>query len=136
MNAGSKQEKAAPVSNAKKNDLSAWLSTPVVPAKPFKVKRLKDLEAEAAVEAAKNREPMSKRRTGLEEVLDVVRGKSDRAIEKTRQQWSEFKDEKGHEHELESYKKDRNRYTDKVSFLKRTDVREWEFEQRGKKGRR
>lgn len=50
-------------------------------------------------------------------------------LDKTKKDWSEFKEEKkGLEEELDAYKKSSNQYLDKVSFLQRTDHREFERE--------
>lgn len=77
--------------------------------------------------------------TGLEAVLGAVKGvKGPGVLDRTRDAWKEFKEEADGDvvDELEVYKKDKNRYTDKVAFLQRTDVREWEVEQEKKRTRR
>lgn len=112
--------------------LAAWLAPQPTKKKEFKITRLADLEKEAKREAPL---PKKKGRTGLEGVLDVVRGKTDTVITKTKEQWKDFKKDDEINEELDKYKKDKNRYTDKVAFLQRSDVREWEYEQRGKKRR-
>jgi len=134
-------QRAVPVNDT---SLSSFLTAPASSSAPFKVKRLDELEREVKekerVESdlAKMKASPVVRETGLEAVLSAVRGpKRDGVLDKTRDVWRDFKDkdEKVVE-ELETYKKDKNRYTDKVAFLQRADVREWEVEQEGKKGRR
>ena len=48
------------------------------------------------------------------------------------QDWGEFKDEAGVTEELEEYKKSGDRYTERVDFLQRADVREYERERDAK----
>lgn len=147
MNASTHPKKSVqPTAAATDPGLMGWLGgmQSPAPAKPFKVKRLDQLEREAKERERAEREAgdvkveKKSRQTGLEAVLDIVRGpKKDGALDKTREVWSEFKEKDEEvENELESYKKDKDRYTDKVAFLERTDVREWEYEQSGKRKRR
>ena len=54
-------------------------------------------------------------------------------LDKSREYWNQYKGTSSElKEELESHRKDRNRYTDKVEFLKRVEVREWEKEREGK----
>lgn len=78
-----------------------------------------------------------RRATGLENVLQALKGgKGERVIDKTRESWTSFKERDAEvAQELEAYKKDKNRYTDKVAFLDRTDVREWEADMARKRKR-
>lgn len=106
----------------------------------FVLPNLDDLEKAAeAAKVAEHKEKQAKKKsnmTGLEGVLKIVRGeKSGGMVENTREKWKDFKQKEGVEDELEAYKKDKSRYTDRVAFLQRSDVREWEYEQSGKKGR-
>lgn len=112
--------------------------------KPFKVKLLEELEEEARKEEQeeerRNEEAKhAAKKTGLEAVLSAVKGgKGDSGVLMgTRRAWDDFKkkDEEVEE-ELEKYKKDKDRYTERVAFLQRSDVREWEYEQAGKRRRR
>lgn len=156
MNAGMKATSAQkPVASQKQADdmgLTGWLGTSATP-KPtevkqthgFKVRRLEDLEADAAAEAeaqrkdaSSNAQSQAKRpRSGLEDVLDIVRGgPKSQVMHATREKWTEYKKDEAVDDELETYKRGKDRYTDKVAFLARSDVREWEFEQKGRKGRR
>lgn len=48
------------------------------------------------------------------------------------QDWSEFKEETGVVEELEEHKKSGSRFTDKVEFLQRADLREYERERDAK----
>jgi hypothetical protein len=75
--------------------------------------------------------------TGLEQVLSAIKGdKGPGVLDKTRNAWSTFKrDDVEVADELEAYKKDKNRYTDKVAFLDRTELREWEADMERKRRR-
>lgn len=145
MSAGSTYIRPGGYSSPSASDatLSAWLSAPGpkrsssgLPAMP----RLADLEAAAAAatRAAENAAPRRAGRTGLEKVLGGLRGtKPASVMTGSRMAWDSFKGADDLvKDELDVYKKDRTRYTDRVAFLARSDVREWEFEQRGKKSRR
>lgn len=147
MKATSRKGPAKPKPPATDPSLMGWLSQPSqkpATSRPFKVKLLGELEQEAkerkSQEAAKmpgNRATAAET-TGLEAALNIVRGpKKDSVLSKTKEVWQDFKD-KDEEvvDELEKYKKDKNRYTDKVAFLERSDVREWEYEQQSKRRRR
>lgn len=125
--------------------LSEWLRPAATP-KPAS----KPLPSLAELEAKQNREKKQqlpcrtqnvptapKSKTGLEKALSLVRGvESDTILDKTRSSWSDFKTDDEIREELDHHKKDKNRYTDKVAFLERSDVREWEYERLGKKSRR
>lgn len=140
---------------ARDGGLGAWLTPPSTKnASGFKPPRLDEAakesaRASAAVAAAtvaaevaemdgKNRTKRAKLGTGLEAVLQAARNGDVRptTLDRTKENWREFK--KGDAdvtEELEAYKKDKNRYTDKVAFLDRSSQREWEVEQAGKKTR-
>lgn len=66
----------------------------------------------------------------MDTVLEQIKKKAKLSVlDKTKKDWNEFKDEnKGLEEELDAYKKSSNQYLDKVSFLERTDLREFERE--------
>ncbi|GBG92593.1 hypothetical protein CBR_g56129 [Chara braunii] len=49
-------------------------------------------------------------------------------LDKSRKDWGEFKDDKGLVEDLENYKKSGDKYLDKVAFLNRTELREFEIE--------
>lgn len=132
--------KRAPVVD---KSLSSWLeggtSGGGSGAVPDRVMRLDTViagskEAEAEERAAK---VVKKVGTGLEGVLGMVKGdKGQGVLDKTREAWKEFKDrDEAVNEELDAYKKDKNRYTDKVAFLERTDRREWEADMARKKTR-
>lgn len=123
--------------------LQQWLGsgTNMAPkgANSVKIRRLVDLEEENRARAAAEREEKQMRRkrreTGLEGILRRVKGeKNGGMLEKSKEVWTEFKegDEKV-EQELEKYKKDKDRYTDRIAFLERADRKEWEWEQTGKR---
>lgn len=73
--------------------------------------------------------------SGLEIVLSLIRGQDpDTLLDRTKRAWNEYKtDAPDIRDELEDHKKDKSRYTSKVAFLERSDVREWEYEQKGRK---
>lgn len=75
--------------------------------------------------------------TGLEAALYVIRGnKVSTMIDGTRDKWTDFKNKDEVKDELETYKKGKQRYTDRMAFLARSNVREWEFEQKSKRKQR
>lgn len=126
--------------------LMGWLGGSSVrkESKPFKVKLLGDLEEEIKeeerIEQEKRRvlEERQPRYTGLEAVLNAVKGaKKEGVLTKTREVWNDFKSKDEEvEAELEAYKKDKDRYTGRVAFLAKSDVRQWEYEQANKRTRR
>lgn len=73
--------------------------------------------------------------SGLEIVLSLIRGQDPNTLlDRTKRAWNEYKtDAPDIRDELEEHKKDKSRYTSKVAFLERSDVREWEYEQKGRK---
>ncbi|CAN0855172.1 Craniofacial development protein 1 [Linum grandiflorum] len=92
----------------------------------IEVKKLVDAESkEAAAEKGKSSAP-----SAVDAVLEQIKKKQKLSVlDKTKKDWGEFKDEnKGLEDELETYKKSSNQYLDRVSFLERTDYREFEKE--------
>lgn len=115
--------------------------------------RLAELEAKSDQDAKQQTQEIlpDKKRTGLEQVLTHVRATNNNnnlrekgmeglrgstVLNSSRSSWSQFKNDEHIREELDGYKKDRKRYTDRAAFLARTDVRQWEFEQRGRKSRR
>lgn len=68
--------------------------------------------------------------SAVDAVLEQIKKKQKLTVlDKTRKDWGEFKEEnKGLEDELDAYKKSSNQYLDKVSFLQRSDYREFERE--------
>ena len=93
-------------------------------------------EEEARMSSFKKRVNLG---TGLEAVLKAAKGGDNgpNTLDRTKQNWKDFKKtDAAIEEELEAHKKDKSRYTDRVEFLKRTEMREWEVEQAGKRSRR
>ncbi|PKA63014.1 hypothetical protein AXF42_Ash007810 [Apostasia shenzhenica] len=82
-------------------------------------------EAAGKIKAAAGTQP-----SALDAILDQIKKKQKLSVlDKTKKDWGEFKEEnKGLEEELGAYKKSSNQYLDKVSFLQRADVREFERE--------
>ncbi|KAI3952910.1 hypothetical protein MKX01_028602 [Papaver californicum] len=92
----------------------------------IQVKKLVDVDSkEAALEKAKVGAP-----SAVDTILEQIKKKQKLSVlGKTKKDWGEFKEEnKGLEDELDAYKKSSNKYLDKVSFLQRTDMREFERE--------
>ncbi|CAI0626434.1 unnamed protein product [Linum tenue] len=92
----------------------------------IEVKKLVDAESKEAAEKGKAAAAPS----AVDAVLEQIKKKQKLSVlDKTKKDWGEFKEEnKGLEDELETYKKSSNQYLDKVSFLQRTDYREFERE--------
>ncbi|KAJ4961221.1 hypothetical protein NE237_021131 [Protea cynaroides] len=92
----------------------------------IEVTKLVDADSSEAAEKAKaSAGPVS----AVDAVLEQIKKKPKLTVlDKTKKDWGEFKEEKGLEEELDSYKKSSNQYLDKVSFLQRADYREFERE--------
>lgn len=90
------------------------------------VKRLVDAESKEASEKVKGSVgPPS----AVDSILEQIKKKQKMSVlDKTKKDWGEFKEEKQLDEELDAYKKSSNQYLDKVSFLQRTDMREFERE--------
>ncbi|MQM12240.1 hypothetical protein Taro_045153 [Colocasia esculenta] len=93
----------------------------------IEVKKLVDADSKEAAEKAK---AASGPPSALDSILEQIRKKPKLSVlDKTKKDWGEFKDEnRGLEEQLDAYKKSSNQYLDKVSFLQRADVREFERE--------
>ncbi|XP_048493980.1 uncharacterized protein LOC104906025 isoform X1 [Beta vulgaris subsp. vulgaris] len=93
----------------------------------IEVKKLVDPSSKEAAEKAKSHAAPS---SAVDAVLEQIKKKPKLSLlDKTKKDWGEFKEEnKDYEEELDIYKKSSNQYLDKVSFLKRTDYREFERE--------
>ncbi|XP_010270917.1 PREDICTED: craniofacial development protein 1 [Nelumbo nucifera] len=93
----------------------------------IEVKKLIDANSKEAAEKAKA--PVGPP-SAVDAVLEQIKKKPKLSVlDKTKKDWGEFKEEnKGLEEELDAYKKSSNQYLEKVSFLQRTDLREFERE--------
>lgn len=90
----------------------------------IEVKKLVDADSKEASEKAKGAAP-----SAVDAVLEQIKKKQKLSVlDKSKKDWGEFKEEKGLEEELDAYKKSSNQYLEKVSFLQRTDYREFERE--------
>lgn len=91
----------------------------------IEVKKFVDSDSKEASERAKAHAP-----SAVDAVLEQIKKKQKLSVlDKTKKDWGEFKEEnRGLEDELDAYKKSSNQYLDKVSFLQRTDYREFERE--------
>lgn len=88
-----------------------------------------DIEVKKLVDAEKGK-GVGGTTSAVDAVLEQMKKKPKLSVlDKTKKDWGEFKGEnKGMEDELDAYKKSSNQYLDKVSFLERTDYREFERE--------
>ncbi|TXG71429.1 hypothetical protein EZV62_000008 [Acer yangbiense] len=92
--------------------------------KEIEYKKLIDADSKEASEMAKAPAP-----SAVDAMLEQIKKKPKLSVlDKTKQDWGEFKEEKKLEEELDAYKKSSNQYLDKVSFLQRADFREFERE--------
>lgn len=90
------------------------------------MKKLVDADSKEAAEKAK---AAASAPTALDSILEQIKKKQKLSVlDKTKKDWGEYKEDKGLEEELDAYKKSSNQYLDKVSFLQRTDFREFERE--------
>lgn len=91
----------------------------------IEVKKLVDADSKEALEKTKVATP-----SAVDAVLEQIKKKQKLSVlDKTKKDWGEYKEEnKGLEEELDAYKKSSNQYLEKVSFLQRTDYREFERE--------
>ncbi|GMN55081.1 hypothetical protein TIFTF001_024204 [Ficus carica] len=91
----------------------------------IEVKKLVDADSKEALEKTKVAAP-----SAVDAVLEQIKKKQKLSVlDKTKKDWGEYKGEnKGLEEELDAYKKSSNQYLEKVSFLQRTDYREFERE--------
>lgn len=93
----------------------------------IEVKKMVDANSKEAAEKAK---VAGAPPSALDNILEQIKKRPKLSVlDKTKKDWGEFKeDNKGLEDELDTYKKSSNQYLDKVSFLQRADVREFERE--------
>ncbi|KAF5752108.1 hypothetical protein HS088_TW01G00015 [Tripterygium wilfordii] len=87
-------------------------------------KKLVDADSKEAFEKIK-----APAASAVDAVLEQIKKKQKLSVlDKTKKDWGEYKENKGVEEELDAYKKGSNQYLEKVSFLQRADVREFERE--------
>lgn len=81
-------------------------------------------------EAEKLQKKEAERQSGLDSVLaSLQNAKKVTVMDKSRDDWGHLKKSDAQlEEELESYKKSGDKYLDKVDFLKRSELREYEAE--------
>ncbi|XP_057824485.2 uncharacterized protein LOC131036596 [Cryptomeria japonica] len=83
-------------------------------------------EAQMAQEKARMQASSS---SGLDALLDKISKKRKlNILDKSRKDWGEFKEEKGLLEELDAYNKSGDKYLDKLSFLQKAELREFERE--------
>jgi hypothetical protein len=86
-------------------------------------------ELKAAQASIRKSEMQASSSSGLDGLLQQISKKQKpNILDRSRKDWGTFKEEKGLEDELEAYKKSGDKYLDKVAFLQRADVREYEKE--------
>lgn len=86
-------------------------------------------ELKAAQALIRKSEMQASSSSGLDGLLQQISKKQKpNILDRSRKDWGTFKEEKGLEDELEAYKKSGDKYLDKVAFLQRADVREYEKE--------
>ena len=94
-----------------------------------KITKYLDPNSKAAEDLKRKQEMMAFSSSGLDNLLKQIDKKPKlNVLEKSRKDWSEFKEEKQINEELESYKKSGGKYTDRVAFLQRSELREYEQE--------
>lgn len=94
--------------------------------KDIEVKKIVDVDSKEAVEKTRS---MGGSSSALDSVLEQIKKKPKLSVlDKTKKDWGGYKVENNVEEELDAYKKSSNQYLDKVSFLHRTDLREFERE--------
>ncbi|KAL6585081.1 hypothetical protein OROMI_004370 [Orobanche minor] len=93
----------------------------------IEVKKLIDADSKEAIEKGSSAAGAT---SAVDAVLEQIKKKPKLSVlDKTKKDWGEYKEEnKGYEDELDAYKKSSNQYLDRVSFLQRTDYREFERE--------
>ncbi|KAG0554226.1 hypothetical protein KC19_12G074400 [Ceratodon purpureus] len=86
-------------------------------------------DSKAAHALRRKSEMQASSSSGLDSLLQQISKKQKpNILDRSRKDWGQFKEEKGIEDELEAYKKSGDKYLDKVAFLQRSDVREYEKE--------
>lgn len=94
--------------------------------KDIEVKKIVDVDSKEAVEKTRS---MGGSSSALDSILEQIKKKPKLSVlDKTKKDWGGYKVENKVEEELDAYKKSSNQYLDKVSFLHRTDLREFERE--------
>eukprot|EP00252_Welwitschia_mirabilis_P010287 TRINITY_DN23481_c0_g1_i1.p1 TRINITY_DN23481_c0_g1~~TRINITY_DN23481_c0_g1_i1.p1 ORF type:complete len:297 (+),score=101.58 TRINITY_DN23481_c0_g1_i1:197-1087(+) len=94
-----------------------------------KLRRLVDVNSKEAQIAQQREKMQSSSSSHLDALIEQISKKRKlNILDKSKQDWGEYKEEKGLEEELDAYKKSSNQYLDRVSFLQRTELREFERE--------
>lgn len=95
----------------------------------IKVPKVSDDDFKATQAAERKAKMVASSSRGLDALLQQISKKPKVSVlDKSRQDWGQYKDETGLAEELEAYKKSGDKYLDKVAFLQRTDLREYERE--------
>lgn len=86
-------------------------------------------DSTAAQSSRRKSEMHASSSSGLDSILQqICKKQKPNILDRSRKDWGQFKEEKGIEDELEAYKKSGDKYLDKVAFLQRSDLREYEKE--------
>ncbi|KAA8499095.1 hypothetical protein FVE85_6680 [Porphyridium purpureum] len=118
-------------SGARRSDaaLSAWMDGPTVRVAEPKSDNGAKADGASLVPGADAVEKSP--RTGgkdLSVVLDGLKKRKDSIVTQTKRDWLTYKDEQGLHDELDAHAKDKKRYTDKMMFLERAELREHEHQ--------
>ncbi|KAL9652214.1 hypothetical protein ABK040_013983 [Willaertia magna] len=65
-------------------------------------------------------------KSNLENVINKLNSNKKTTISQSKEDWKEFKEKEGITNELNQYIKSNDQFTEKISFLERTDLREFE----------
>lgn len=94
-----------------------------------KITKFVDSNSKAAEAVKRKQEMMASASSGLDRLLQQIDKKPKiNVLEKSRKDWKEFKEEKQLEEELESYNKSGDKYSERLAFLQRSELREYENE--------
>ncbi|XP_057536647.1 uncharacterized protein LOC130814554 [Amaranthus tricolor] len=120
---------AAALKLARNVDASSALNTSKIEVTEIRDFAGEEIEVKKLVDAS-SKEAARTNTSAVDAVLEQIKKKPKlNLLDKTKKDWGEFKEEnKDYEEELDAYKKSSNQYLDKVSFLQRTDYREFERE--------
>ncbi|CAO2817440.1 unnamed protein product [Amaranthus hypochondriacus] len=121
---------AAALKLARNVDASSALNTGKIEVTEIRDFAGEEIEVKKLVDASSKEAARTNMPSAVDAVLEQIKKKPKlNLLDKTKKDWGEFKEEnKDYEEELDAYKKSSNQYLDKVSFLQRTDYREFERE--------
>ena len=125
---------------ARDSGLSDWLQAPSVRASSRASEEVDQAaQSGASVTESKPRPEKSTAEPAagdLKEILHGLKRRKESVLTKTKQDWLEYKQEHQLHDELDAHLRDKNRFSEKVSFLQRAEMREYELEQDLKRRRK